>query len=114
MQALPGGEEADFVLVSCAGKMAGDNAALASAIEKSTAIKRAGEMGLRRTGLGYTIVRPAELIDEPGGYKALLFDQVPAPEFLLPDMIPDTCIYIRFALQAHTGPLDQHCIYGAI
>lgn len=30
---------------------------------------------LRRTGLGYTIVRPGPLLEEPGGYKALVFDQ---------------------------------------
>ena len=36
----------------------------------------AGEGVLRQSGLGYVIVRPAQLLDEPGGYKALLFDQV--------------------------------------
>ena len=30
---------------------------------------------LRKTGLGYTIVRPGPLLEEPGGYKALVFDQ---------------------------------------
>ena len=30
---------------------------------------------LRTTGLGYTIVRPGPLLEEPGGYKALVFDQ---------------------------------------
>ena len=30
---------------------------------------------VRATGLGYTIVRPGPLQEEPGGYKALVFDQ---------------------------------------
>lgn len=30
---------------------------------------------LRASGLGYTIVRPGPLQEEPGGYKALVFDQ---------------------------------------
>lgn len=30
---------------------------------------------LRATGLGYTVVRPGPLKEEPGGYKALVFDQ---------------------------------------
>lgn len=37
--------------------------------------KRAGEAALRSSGLGYTIIRPTTIIDEPGGYKALVFDQ---------------------------------------
>ena len=36
---------------------------------------RRGEDILRSTGLGYTIVRPGPLLEEPGGYKALVFDQ---------------------------------------
>lgn len=28
------------------------------------------------SGLGYTIVRPGPLVEEAGGYKALVFDQV--------------------------------------
>lgn len=39
-------------------------------------MKRQGEEGLRLSGLGYTIVRPGPLLEEPGGYKALVFDQV--------------------------------------
>ena len=30
---------------------------------------------LRASGLGYTVVRPGPLVEEPGGYKALVFDQ---------------------------------------
>lgn len=33
---------------------------------------------LRASGLGYTIVRPGALVEEPGGYKALVFDQARA------------------------------------
>lgn len=36
---------------------------------------RRGEDILRASGLGYTIVRPGPLLEEPGGYKALVFDQ---------------------------------------
>ncbi|KAK9809804.1 hypothetical protein WJX73_008161 [Symbiochloris irregularis] len=72
IKALPGGSESDFVLVSCA---AAGKTHSSAAVEGVGAIKRAGEACLRRTGLGYTIVRPAELVEEPGGYKALLFDQ---------------------------------------
>ena len=66
------------MLVSCAAAGKAHSQDLLAGGEGVGAIKRAGEAGLRRTGLGYTIVRPAELIEEPGGYKALLFDQVPA------------------------------------
>jgi hypothetical protein len=37
--------------------------------------KKKGEEALRNSGLGYTIIRAGELVEEPGGYKALLFDQ---------------------------------------
>ena len=37
--------------------------------------KRKGEAALRNSGLGYTIVRPGPLVEEAGGYKALVFDQ---------------------------------------
>ena len=30
---------------------------------------------LRASGLGYTVVRPGPLREEPGGYRALVFDQ---------------------------------------
>lgn len=38
--------------------------------------KRKGESALRNSGMGYTIVRPGPLVEEAGGYKALVFDQV--------------------------------------
>lgn len=73
IKALPGGEETDFVLVSCAGAKRfgleeGDR-------DRITATKRRGEAALRNSGLGYTIVRPGPLAEEAGGYKALVFDQ---------------------------------------
>ena len=73
IKALPGGAEPDVVLLSCAGAPrpgldAADLARLAAA-------KRRGEEHLRASGLGYTVIRPGPLVDEPGGYKALVFDQ---------------------------------------
>ena len=97
VKALPGGVEPDFVLVSCAGARAmearsappsldsddgdgGDGGGLDAALAGSVATrvlaaKRDGEAALRRTGLGYVIVRPGPLVEEPGGYRALVFDQ---------------------------------------
>lgn len=43
--------------------------------EKVLSFKRKGEAVLRNSGLGYTIVRPGPLVEEAGGYKALVFDQ---------------------------------------
>ena len=43
--------------------------------EKVLSCKRKGEAALRNSGLGYTIVRPGTLVEEAGGYKALVFDQ---------------------------------------
>lgn len=44
-------------------------------VEVGAAGGRRGEDILRASGLGYTIVRPGPLLEEPGGYKALVFDQ---------------------------------------
>lgn len=73
IKALPGGEETDFVLVSCAGtpRPGWDP----SSREKILSFKRKGEAKLRNSGLGYTIIRPGPMVEEPGGYKALVFDQ---------------------------------------
>ncbi|KAL2635216.1 hypothetical protein R1flu_006695 [Riccia fluitans] len=71
IKALPGGQETDFILVSCAGAGVEDP-------ERRTKLvraKQAGEAALRNSGLGYTIVRPGPLQEEPGGQKALVFDQ---------------------------------------
>jgi uncharacterized protein YbjT (DUF2867 family) len=57
---------------------AGASAAAAAALAASERVlvaKRAGEACLRRSGLGYVICRPGALLDETGGYKALVFDQ---------------------------------------
>jgi hypothetical protein len=89
VKALPGGDEPDFVLLSCAGAGvaasaasplastddAPDAATAAAAADRIVSAKRAGEAALRRTGLGYVIVRPGPLLEEPGGYRALVFDQ---------------------------------------
>jgi uncharacterized protein YbjT (DUF2867 family) len=66
------------VLVSCAGapRAGVDPADLARAV----AAKRRGEERLRSSGLGYTVVRPGPLVDEPGGYRALVFDQAERPD----------------------------------
>ncbi|RAL43785.1 hypothetical protein DM860_014286 [Cuscuta australis] len=70
IKALPSGQETDFVLVSCTGL--GVEPARREQVLKA---KRAGEESLRRSGLGYTIIRPGPLMEEPGGQRALVFDQ---------------------------------------
>ncbi|RZB98318.1 hypothetical protein D0Y65_021332 [Glycine soja] len=56
IKALPTGQETDFVLVSCSGL-----GIEPSRREQVLKAKRAGEDSLRRSGLGYTIVRPGPL-----------------------------------------------------
>ncbi|KAL5160156.1 hypothetical protein HKD37_07G017739 [Glycine soja] len=70
IKVLPTGQETDFVLVSCSGL-----GIEPSRREQVLKAKRAGEDSLRRSGLGYTIVRPGLLQEEPGGQRALIFDQ---------------------------------------
>jgi uncharacterized protein YbjT (DUF2867 family) len=82
-QALPGGEETDFILVSCAGAAAATDDEPAASSAQMLSHKRRGENALRGSGLGYTIVRPGTLLEEPGGYKALVFDQARIPPSLL-------------------------------
>lgn len=48
-------------------------------LDKLVAAKRQGEAALRNSGLGYTVVRPGPLMEEAGGYKALVFDQGEMP-----------------------------------
>ena len=43
--------------------------------ERVQKAKLAGEAALRSSGLGYVIVRPGPLLEEAGGYRALVFDQ---------------------------------------
>ncbi|KXZ49366.1 hypothetical protein GPECTOR_22g960 [Gonium pectorale] len=73
IKAVPGGSEPDFVLVSCAGQSR--PGIEAAELRKVIEAKRRGEENLRLSGLGYTIIRPGTLLDEPGGYRALVFDQ---------------------------------------
>ncbi|GAB2295100.1 hypothetical protein Dimus_029278 [Dionaea muscipula] len=70
IKALPTGQETDFILVSCTGL-----GIEPSRREQVLKAKRAGEESLRRSGLGYTIIRPGPLMEEPGGQRALIFDQ---------------------------------------
>ncbi|CAN6247240.1 unnamed protein product [Urochloa humidicola] len=70
IKALPSGQETDIVLVSCTGSGIETNRR-----EQVLKAKKAGEDALRRSGLGYTIVRPGPLQEEPGGKRALIFDQ---------------------------------------
>ena len=95
VKAQPMRTEPTMILVSCAGA-AGQDAALGlnaadmgsfagsesnvlGAVEgvnaRRVSLKRRGEAALRASGLGYSIVRPSALVQEPGGYKALVFDQ---------------------------------------
>ncbi|KAK1323765.1 Uncharacterized protein QJS10_CPA02g01628 [Acorus calamus] len=70
IKALPTGQETDFILVSCTGLGIEPNRR-----EQVLKAKKSGEDSLRRSGLGYTIVRPGPLQEEPGGQRALIFDQ---------------------------------------
>ncbi|KAK2969540.1 hypothetical protein RJ640_003125 [Escallonia rubra] len=70
IKALPTGQETDFILISCTG-----SGIDSSRREQVLRAKKAGEDSLRRSGLGYTIVRPGPLMEEPGGQRALVFDQ---------------------------------------
>lgn len=73
IKALPGGDETDFILVSCAGSAPPE--VEQKTWDKVISAKRLGEGNLRNSGLGYTIIRPGPLAEEAGGYKALVFDQ---------------------------------------
>lgn len=75
IKALPGGVETDFILVSCGGAQRSDWDFDESVRDRVVSAKRKGESSLRSSGLGYTIVRPGALVEEAGGYKALVFDQ---------------------------------------
>ncbi|CAN6442872.1 unnamed protein product [Victoria cruziana] len=70
IKALPTGAETDFILISCTG-----NGIESTRREQVLRAKKAGEDSLRRSGLGYTIIRPGPLQEEPGGQRALIFDQ---------------------------------------
>ena len=101
LQALPGGSEPDFILVTCAGTAQNPDL---DAFENAqfSRVKRSGEDLLRQSGLGYVIVRPADLLEEPGGYKALIFDQVSLCHPWLP------CVSIPMSLMASSVPWRLH------
>mmetsp|Transcript_26766 Transcript_26766/g.85936 ORF Transcript_26766/g.85936 Transcript_26766/m.85936 type:complete len:568 (+) Transcript_26766:63-1766(+) len=71
IKAMPAGDEPDVVLVSCTG-LTEDNE---DARARLVSYKRAGEQILRNSGVSYSIVRPGKLLEEPGGTRALVFDQ---------------------------------------
>jgi len=77
IKGLPGGVETDMILVSCGGaqRARADWGYDDSIKERLVTAKRKGESLLRSSGVGYTIVRPGALVEEAGGYKALVFDQ---------------------------------------
>ena len=56
LQAMPTGEETDFILVSCAGALVADDEPATAAAVLSH--KRKAEQALRHSGLGYTIMPP--------------------------------------------------------
>ena len=74
IKTLPKGESTDFVLISCAGvpRQGVD----VQTLKEILICQRRGEAMVRNSGVSYTIVRPTTLNDEPGGLKALVFDQV--------------------------------------
>lgn len=72
IKALPSNPEPAFILVSCTG---GGMDLDEEDKSKALGYKRMGEQVLRNSGLSYTIVRPGRLLDEPGGQRALVFDQ---------------------------------------
>jgi len=77
IKALSSGEETDLLLLS---RSPNDIPGAASQemrrqLQKRVDFKHKGETCLRNSGLGYTIIRPGPLVEEPGGYKALVFDQ---------------------------------------
>ncbi|KAK3269263.1 hypothetical protein CYMTET_22287, partial [Cymbomonas tetramitiformis] len=79
---LPRGEEPDFILVSCAlegREEEEDSPQFSETLEDGTpalaSYKRSGEDSVRNSGLGYVVIRPGPLLEQPGGQKALMFDQ---------------------------------------
>jgi len=70
---VPRGEEPDFLLVSCTGVR--DVELPEDELANVLMHKARGEAVLRNSGLGYSIIRPGALIEEPGGQRALVFDQ---------------------------------------
>lgn len=81
MKAYRSQNEPDFVFVSCASVTSRDFSVLdekglrAAAKDDVAAWKYLAENRLRQSGLTYCIVRPGAFTEQPGGNKALMFDQ---------------------------------------
>jgi hypothetical protein len=107
---LPMGDETDFVLVSCGG------AGMEEGEDKDRVVKakREGERLLRNSGLGYTIVRPGTLLEEPGGNKALVFDQGDRiTQSISCADVADVCVKALHAEEARNKSFDVCYEYGA-
>ncbi|CAG9461795.1 unnamed protein product [Pedinophyceae sp. YPF-701] len=78
IKAVKRAPEADFVLVSSAAsalRAAATDKETADAVEREIRLRLNGEGVLRSSGLAYTVIRPGPLVEEPGGFRALVFDQ---------------------------------------
>ena len=106
---LPRGEETDFILVSCGGTHIEEG----EDKDKFVASKRSGERIVRNSGLGYTVVRPGVLLEEPGGSKALVFDQ--GNRITMPIScadVADVCLRALHDEQARNKSFDVCYEYG--
>ena len=79
VQAFPAAvKQSSFIMISCAGnpKRLTDDSMDAIVQARVLTAKQKGEAGVRQCGLAYTVIRPGPLVEEPGGYRGLVFDQV--------------------------------------
>lgn len=79
VQAFPAAvKQSSFIMISCAGdpKRIADGSMDATVQARVLAAKQRGEASVRQCGLAYTVIRPGPLVEEPGGYRGLVFDQV--------------------------------------
>ncbi|KAK9866451.1 hypothetical protein WJX84_006052 [Apatococcus fuscideae] len=69
--------QSSFIMISCAGdpKHLADDSMDAVVQARVLTAKQKGELSVRQCGLAYTIIRPGPLVEEPGGYRGLVFDQ---------------------------------------
>jgi NAD(P)-dependent dehydrogenase (short-subunit alcohol dehydrogenase family) len=106
---LPKGDETDFILVSCGGAHLEEG----EDKDKLVASKKSGEKIVRNSGLGYTVVRPGTLLEEPGGSKALVFDQ--GNRITMPIScadVADVCLRALHDEQARNKSFDVCYEYG--
>ena len=78
-QAFPAAvNQSSFIMISCAGnpKRLTDDSMDAAVQARVLTAKQKGEASVRQCGLAYTVIRPGPLVEEPGGYRGLVFDQV--------------------------------------